>query len=117
MGQVVDAAQHTARGIRTVVDALGDRLEDLEVDKGGAAVVAVVLVLVVAGDAVRALDGGEGERRGARDARDDGLRVEGEDGRVHVDLVRVEDRRVWEGLEDGRWELVDVGERVFIWTV
>ena len=71
------------------MDALGDRLEDLEVDKGGAAVVAVVLVLVVAGDAVRALDGGEGERRGARDARDDGLRVEGEDGRVHVDLVRV----------------------------
>ena len=77
----------------------------------------VVLVLVVARDAVRALHRGERERRRAGDAGDDGLGVEGEDRRVHVDLVRVEDRRVWEGLEDGRWELVDVSERVFIWTV
>ena len=36
--------------MRTVMDTFRDRLEDLEVDKGRAAVVAVVLVLVVAGD-------------------------------------------------------------------
>ena len=47
--------------VLTVMDALGDGLEDLEVDKGGAAVVAVVLVLCVAGDALGALEGGEGE--------------------------------------------------------
>ena len=99
------------------MDTFGDRLEHLQVHERRAAVVPVVLVLVVARDAVRALHRGERERGGAGDARDDGLGVEGEDRRVHVDLVRVEDRRVWEGLEDGRWELVDVGERVLIWTV
>ena len=99
------------------MDTFRDRLEHLQVHERRAAIVPVVLVLVVARDAVRALHRRERERRGAGDARDDGLGVEGEDRRVHVDLVRVEDRRVWEGFEDGRWELVDVGERVFIWTV
>ena len=102
---------------RTVVDALGDRLEDLEVDKGRAAVVAVVLVLVVAGDAVGALEGGVGEGRLAGDARDDGLGVEGEDGGVDVDPVQVEDWRVREGLEDRGRELGRVRERVLVRTV
>ena len=103
--------------VLTVVDALGDGLEDLEVDEGGGAVVAVVLVLGVADDAVRALVRGERERRGARDARHDLLRVEGEDGGVDADLVRVQDRRVRERLQDRRRELRRVRERVLVRAV
>lgn len=99
------------------MDTLRDRLQDLEVDERRAAVVPVVLVLVVTGDTIRALNGGERERRGACDARHDRLRVEGEDGRVHVHIVRVEDRRMREGLEDRGREFGRVRERVFVRTV
>jgi len=90
---------------RTVVDAFGDGLEHLDVDGRGRAVVPVVLefVVVVAidDDALGTFEGREGEGRLGGDARDDRTDVEGEDGRVHVHLVWMEDRRVLERGEDG----------------
>ena len=89
---------------RTVVDAFGDGLEHLDVDGRGRAVVPVILEFefVVAGsDALGTFEGREGEGRLGGDARDDRADVEGEDGRVHVHFVRIEDRWVFERGEDG----------------
>ena len=79
------------------MDALADGLEDLDVDGGGAAIVAVVFT----GD-------------GFGDARDDVAGVESEYGGVCVDVVWMED--LWEGkrLENRRGEMAR--EWVFIRT-
>ena len=105
-----------AEGTRTVVHALADRLEHLEVDDDRAAVVPVVLGLLVAVDARGALRGGERERRLARDARDDAARVEAQDRRVRVDFVRVEDRGLRVHLEDRRRQRGGVREWVLFWA-
>ena len=86
------------------MDAFGDGLEHLDVDGRGRAVVPVILefeFVVAGGDALGTFEGREGEGRLGGDARDDRADVEGEDGRVHVHLVRIEDRRVLERGEDG----------------
>ena len=117
MYEQLRAGKGRGSGGLTVVYALGDRLEDLEVDERGGAVVPVVLVLVVADNAVRAFERGEGDRRVAGNAGHDRLGVEREDGRVHADLVRVEDRWVGGWLEDRGRELFGVCERVLIRAV
>lgn len=50
------------------------------------------------------MDACESEGRLEGDARDDGTDVEGEDGRVHVYLVRMEDGRVIEYGKDRIWK-------------
>ena len=86
---------------RTVVDAFGDSLEHLDVDGRRRAVVPIILEFVVADDGLGPFEGREGEGRLGGDARDDRTDVEGEDGRVHVHFVWVEDRRVLDWGEDG----------------
>lgn len=83
------------------MDALGDSLEHLDVDGRGRAIVPVVLEFVVVGDALKTFEGRDGEGRLGGDARDDRTDVEGEDGRVHVHFVWIEDRRVLERGKDG----------------
>jgi hypothetical protein len=87
------------------VHALADRLQDLDVDGRRRAVVPVVLELRVAADALRALARGEGERRLRREAGHDRARVEGEDGRVRVDRVWVQDLRERERREHGHGQV------------
>lgn len=96
------------------MDALADGLEDLDVDGGCAAVVAVVVGVGVRRgvDGAGAFGGGEGAGGGAGDARDDVAGVEGEDGGVRVDGVWVEDGGVFERGEDGGGEVG--GEGVFV---
>ena len=89
------------------MDAFGDGLEHLDVEGRGRAVVpvirefAVVVVAATEDSAFGTFEGCEDEGRLGGDARDDRTDVEGEDGHVHVHLVRVEDRRVLERGEDG----------------
>ena len=89
------------------MDAFGDGLEHLDVEGRGRAVVSVIREFTVI-PVVAAVDGAfgtfercENEGRVGGDARDDRTDVEGEDGRVHVHLVRVQDRWVLERGEDG----------------
>jgi hypothetical protein len=86
------------------VDAFGDGLEHLDVDGRGRAIVPVILEFVVADDALRTLEACESEGRLDRDARDNRTDVEGEDRRVHVYCVWVEDRRVLGCGKDGIWK-------------
>jgi len=89
------------RDRRTVVDAFGNGLEHLDVDGRGRAVVPVVLKFVIADDALRTFEAGEVERRSGGDARDDRVDVKGEDGRVYVHVVRVEDGGILGRGKDG----------------
>jgi hypothetical protein len=89
------------RDRRTVVDAFGNGLEHLDVDGRGRAVVPVVLKFVIADDALRTFEAGEAERRLGGDARDDRVDVKGEDGRVYVHVVRVEDGGILGRGKDG----------------
>ena len=90
-------------------------MEDLDVDDGGAAVVAVVLEFLGAHDAVCAFDGGEGDGGVPGDAGDDRAGVEDQDGRVDVDGVWVEDLGERERREHGVGEVRR--ERVFVRAV
>lgn len=76
------------------MDAFGNRLENFDVQRGSTAVVSIVLVIFVTGDALcpfgsRDLSGG---RLGY--PRNDLMDVERKDGRVGVDGVGVQD--FWE---------------------
>jgi hypothetical protein len=94
------------------VNALGDGLEHLDVDSRGRAIVSVVLEFAVIGDALRTFDGRQGEGRMGGDARNDRTYVKGENGRIHIHGVWVEDwgvlgwgkNRIWEPR--GEWVLV-----------
>lgn len=86
------------------MDAFRDGLEHFDVNGRGRAVVPIVLEFVIAGDAPRMLEACEGESHLDGDAWDDRTDVEGEDGRVHVHVVRVEDRGVLNWGKDGTWE-------------
>jgi len=86
---------------RTVVNTFGDRLENFDIKRGSATVVPIVLVFVVTDDALCSfrcckLDGG---RLGY--PRNDLSGIEGENGWVRVDGVRVEYFRKVDGFEDG----------------
>jgi hypothetical protein len=76
----------------TVVNALGDGLQDFNVNRSRAPVIPIIIVLRV-GARVRVVDRalGCGERFGrlTRDARHDGRDVKGEDRGVYVDCVWV----------------------------
>lgn len=96
---------------------LADRLEHLDVYRGRAPVVAVVLILIFADDAVGTLERGKRERRLFRDAGDDGAGVEREDARVRVDLVRVEHLRVRSRFQHWRGQFGERREGVFVWAV
>lgn len=79
----------------TVMDTLADGLQHLDVDGGSTAVVAIVLVFVIACDAMQAFGSSEGEGCPSRDARNDITRVKVEYGGVDVDGVWMQD--AWEG--------------------
>ena len=76
-------------------------MEHLDVDGRGRAVVPIVLEFVVPGDALGVFEGREGTGRLDGNARYDRTDIEGEDGRVRVHFVRVEDRGVLGRGEDG----------------
>lgn len=99
---------------RTVVDTFGDRLENFNIERGRATVVPVVLVLVVAGDTVCPFGSRELESGRPGYPGNNLTGIEGENGRVRIDGVVVENFRKIHGLED---RLGKVGsERVFVWT-
>jgi len=89
-------------------------LQDLDVDCGCAAIIAVVFVLCVSCDAVGAFGSCESEGCGFSDPGHDLARVEGEDGRVDVDVVLVEDLGEADWFE--HWGGEVCGEWIFIWA-
>lgn len=94
--------------------SLADGLQDLDIDGSCAAVISVVLELLFTLDALRPFHCGEDEGRLTCDAWDDVEDVEGHDGGVHIDVVRVEDFGVFQRGHDGFGEIF--GEGVFIGT-
>jgi hypothetical protein len=97
------------------VHALANGLEDFDVDRRCTAVVAVILVLGVADNSLAAPQGSEGHGRVVGNAGNDCAGIVGENGRIHVDGVGVEDGRVLQRGQDGRGEVAT--ERVFIGTM
>jgi len=96
------------------MDTLADSLQNLDVDGGSTAIVAIVLVCVVMGDAMWSFGCREGECGTSRDARNDVARVKRKYGGVDVDIVWIQDG--WEGerFQNGVWK---VGrERIFVRT-
>jgi hypothetical protein len=88
-----------------------DGLQDFDIERGGAAVVPVVLQLDLP-VGVGALD-----RDLARDAGHEGADVVGQDARVDIDVVRVQDLGEDERGDDGLWEELYGCERVFVWAL
>lgn len=99
---------------RTVMHSLADGLQDLDVDGSRAAVISVVLELLFSLDALRPFHCCEDESRLTCDAWDDVEDVEGHDGGVHIDVVRVENFGIFQRGHDGFGEIL--GEGVFIGT-
>ena len=97
------------------MDAFGNSLKHLYVDGRGRAIVPVILEFVVTYDALRTLEACESEGRLDGDARDNRTDVEGEDRRVHVYFVWVEDRGVLGCGKDGIWK--SRGEGILVRTV
>lgn len=83
------------------MDTLGNCLQDLDINRRSAAVIAVVLVLVVPSDAFSTFEGSKFEGGGFCYAGHDLARVEGKNGRVYVDIVGVENRGEVDRLENG----------------
>jgi hypothetical protein len=94
------------------VHTLRYRLKDLDIDRRGRAVLAVVLELSITRDALRAFTSGDRERRLHCESWHNGACVEGQDRRVRVHAVRVKDHRVRERRENGRRQVLR--ERVFV---
>ena len=89
---------------RTVVDALGDGLEYLDVNGRSRAVVSVILEFLFADYTLGTLEGCKGKTCLRCDARNNRTDIEGEYRCVHVDRVRVEDVWIFGRREDGIWE-------------
>jgi len=91
-GQLDSQLDHLLRDSNrlTIVDALGDGLQDLDVDGRDAPVVAVVVVLSTALDPCGPPLRAQLQRRLTRDGRHDAVHVEAQDRRVGVDVVIVE---------------------------
>ena len=90
---------------RTVVNTFGDRLEDFDIERGSAPVVPIILIFIVADDALcpfksRKLDSG-----GLGYPGNDLTGIERENGRIRVDGVWVKYFRKVHRLENGVGEV------------
>lgn len=96
------------------MDALADSLENLDVDGGSTAIVAVVLVRIAVDGAVRAL-GSKGQGCRPCYAWHDVADVEGKDGGVCVDIIWIKDLWEHERLQNGCGKIAR--KRIFVRTV
>jgi hypothetical protein len=71
------------------MDTLANRLQHFDVHGRSTAVVAIILELLVSGEAIGTFLCCQGERGSPSDARDNGAGVEREDGGVGVNVVWV----------------------------
>ena len=99
---------------RTVVDTFRDRLEKLDIERGSAAVVPIFFVFLIADDTACPFGGRESDGGRLGYPGNNLTGVEGENGRVRIHAVRVENFRNVLGFEDRFGEVRS--ERIFIRT-
>ena len=97
------------------MDTLADGLKNLDVDGGGTAIVAIILVFVVTDDAIGTFGFREGQGGTFRDAWNDIARVKGKYGGIYVDIVRIKDFWEDERFQNGCGKIAR--KRIFVGTM